>query len=80
MDFVDLNEVVIPPNIVELVPESVARAYRHIAPMLDGLGAVLGALDVQDRAVIEAFLGKVIEVYRNTLPGSTASQWSMRLR
>ena len=49
------------------VPESVARAYRHIAPMLDGLSAVLGALDGQDRAVIEAFLGQVIEVYRNTL-------------
>ncbi|WP_438301488.1 MarR family winged helix-turn-helix transcriptional regulator [Pseudomonas sp. NMS19W] len=53
------------------VPESVAQAYRHIAPMLNGLCTVLGALDVQDRAVIEAFLGQVIEVYRNTLPGST---------
>ena len=25
LDFVDLNEVIIPPSIVELVPESVAR-------------------------------------------------------
>ncbi|MCU0092630.1 MarR family transcriptional regulator [Pseudomonas koreensis] len=55
------------------VPESVAQAYRHIAPMLNGLSAVLGALDDRDRAVIETFLGKVIEVYRNTLPGSTTA-------
>ncbi|WP_392887692.1 MarR family winged helix-turn-helix transcriptional regulator [Pseudomonas migulae] len=55
------------------VPESVAQAYRHIAPMLNGLSAVLGALDVRDRAVIEAFLGQVVEVYRSTLPGSAAS-------
>lgn len=55
------------------VPESVAQVYRHIAPMLNGLGAVLGALDGRDRAVIEAFLGQVIEVYRTTLSGSTAA-------
>lgn len=55
------------------VPESVARAYRHIAPMLDGLSAVLGALDGQDHAVIEAFLGQVIEVYRNTLPDGSGA-------
>ncbi|MCE4052423.1 MarR family winged helix-turn-helix transcriptional regulator [Pseudomonas sp. Au-Pse12] len=53
------------------VPASAAEAYRHIAPMLNGLGTVLGALDGQDRAVVEAFLGQVIEVYRSTLPGST---------
>ena len=55
------------------VPESVAQAYRHIAPMLNGLSAVLGALDERDRAVIETFLGRVIEVYRNTLSGSTTA-------
>ncbi|MBK5529200.1 MarR family transcriptional regulator [Pseudomonas sp. TH06] len=55
------------------VPDSVAQAYRHIAPMLNGLGAVLGALDGQDRAVVEAFLGQVIEVYRSTLPGDSAA-------
>ena len=51
-------------------PASVVQAYRHIAPMLSGLSRVLGALEGQDRAVVEAFLGQVIEVYRNTLPGS----------
>ena len=56
--------------LVRPLPESVAQAYRHIAPMLKGLSGVLGALEGQDRAVVEAFLGKVIEVYRNTLPGS----------
>ncbi|EJM27426.1 MarR family winged helix-turn-helix transcriptional regulator [Pseudomonas sp. GM25] len=55
------------------VPASVVQAYRHIAPMLNGLSAVLGALDDRDRAVIETFLGQVIEVYRNTLPGKTTA-------
>jgi DNA-binding MarR family transcriptional regulator len=55
------------------VPESVAQACRHIAPMLNGLSAVLEALDGKDRAVVEAFLGQVIEVYRTTLPGSTVA-------
>ena len=35
LDFVDLNEVVIPPSIVELVPESVARENADPA---DGRG------------------------------------------
>ncbi|MGU9857411.1 MarR family winged helix-turn-helix transcriptional regulator [Pseudomonas sp. LF245] len=52
------------------LPASVAQAYRHIAPMLGGLSTVLGALEGQDRAVVEAFLGRVIEVYRSTLPGT----------
>ena len=56
--------------LVRPLPESVAQAYRHIAPMLKGLSGVLGALEGQDRAVVEGFLGQVIEVYRNTLPGS----------
>ncbi|MBK5343542.1 MarR family transcriptional regulator [Pseudomonas sp. TH49] len=55
------------------VADSVAQAYRHIAPMLNGLGAVLGALEGQERAVVEGFLGQVIEVYRSTLPGSIDS-------
>ncbi|MCF1487367.1 MarR family transcriptional regulator [Pseudomonas sp. AA27] len=59
--------------LVRPVPESAAQAYRHIAPMLNGLSTVLGALKGQDRSVVEAFLGQVIEVYRRTLPGSTAA-------
>lgn len=55
------------------VPASVALAYQHIAPMLSGLNAVLEALGGQERAVVEAFLGQVIEVYRSTLPGSSAA-------
>lgn len=51
------------------VPASVAEVYRHIAPMLNGLSRVLGALEGQERAVVETFLGRVIEVYRTTLPG-----------
>ena len=39
LDFVDLNEVVIPPSIVELVPESVARE-NAILPMSEEDGAL----------------------------------------
>lgn len=57
--------------LVRPLPASIAHAYQHIAPMLNGLSTVLDALDGQDRAVIETFLGRIIEVYRTTLPGST---------
>ena len=39
LDFVDLNEVVIPPSIVELVPESVARE-NAVLPMAEEDGAL----------------------------------------
>ncbi len=39
LDFVDLNEVVIPPSIVELVPESVARE-NAILPLAEEDGAL----------------------------------------
>ncbi|MCU1781021.1 hypothetical protein NTD89_28880 [Pseudomonas sp. 14P_5.3_Bac1] len=55
------------------VPASVALAYQHIAPMLTGLNAVLATLGGQERAVVEAFLGQVIEVYRSTSPCSSAA-------
>ncbi|TDV67971.1 MarR family winged helix-turn-helix transcriptional regulator [Pseudomonas sp. LP_7_YM] len=58
--------------LVRPVPASVASVYQHIAPMLNGLTAVLDALDGQDRVVVETFLAQVIEVYRSTLPGSAS--------
>ncbi len=39
LDFIDLNEVVIPPSVVELVPESVARE-NAILPMAEEDGAL----------------------------------------
>ena len=39
LDFVDLNEVVIPPSVVELVPETVARE-NAILPMAEEEGAL----------------------------------------
>lgn len=54
--------------LVHPVPASVAQTYRHIAPMLDGLDAVLGALSADERTTIEHFLQQVITVYRTTLP------------
>lgn len=54
--------------LVHPVPASVAQTYRHIAPMLNGLDAVLGGLSSDERTTIEHFLQQVITVYRTTLP------------
>ncbi|NBD14268.1 MarR family transcriptional regulator [Corallococcus sp. Z5C101001] len=45
-------------------PESVARVFQHLTPMLTGLDALVAGLPAADRAVIEQFLGRVIDVYR----------------
>lgn len=54
--------------LVHPVPASVAQTYRHIAPMLNGLDAVLSALSGNERTTIEHFLQQVIAVYQSTLP------------
>ena len=59
--------------LVRPVQASVAQTYRHIAPMLTSLDAVLSALGPTERALIGQFLDRVIAVYRATLPGSVAS-------
>jgi type IV pilus assembly protein PilB len=53
LDYVDLNEVVIPPSVVELVPESVARenAVLPLAEMEDGSLKVI----VSDPLDLETF-------------------------
>jgi DNA-binding MarR family transcriptional regulator len=53
--------------LVRPVQASVAKTYRHIAPMLAGLETVLGALSPDERVTIDRFLGQVIAVYRKTL-------------
>jgi len=60
--------------LVRPVPASVAQTYHHIAPMLTSLDAVLNALDPAERALIDRFLGRVIAVYRTTLPGADTSR------
>lgn len=54
--------------LVHPVQASVAQTYRHIAPMLNGLDAVLGGLSADERTTIEHFLQQVITVYQTTLP------------
>ncbi|MGK5033107.1 MarR family winged helix-turn-helix transcriptional regulator [Janthinobacterium sp. MDT1-19] len=54
--------------LVHPVQASVAQTYRHIAPMLDGLDAVLSGLSADERTMIEHFLQQVINVYQSTLP------------
>lgn len=51
--------------LVKPVQASISQTYRHIAPMLNGLEAVLGSLDQPGRDLIERFLAQVITVYRN---------------
>lgn len=54
--------------LVHPVPASVAQTYTHIAPMLNGLDAVLSGLSASERTTIEHFLQQVIAVYQTTLP------------
>ena len=66
MDFVNLNEVVIPPNIVELVPESVARE-NTVLPLNeedDGTLKVIMSdpLDYDTREKLRFILNRNIEV------------------
>ena len=60
--------------LVHPVQASVAQTYRHIAPMLNGLDAVLGALSADERTTIEHFLQQVTAVYRNTLPNASTKK------
>nr|WKF56394.1 hypothetical protein HUO10_000851 [Paraburkholderia busanensis] len=59
--------------LVRPMQTSIAQTYQHIAPMLNGLDAVLSALDGKRRKVIEQFLAQVIDVYRVTRPGALGS-------
>jgi len=52
LEFIDLNEVVIPPSIVELVPESVARE-NSVLPMAEEDGSL--KVIVSDPSDLEAF-------------------------
>ncbi|MDO8039909.1 MarR family transcriptional regulator [Janthinobacterium sp. SUN137] len=54
--------------LVHPVPASVTQTYTHIAPMLNGLDAVLSGLSAGERTTIEHFLQQVITVYQTTLP------------
>lgn len=47
------------------VEASVERAFEQLAPMIDGLNQVIASLAPADRQVIEGFLDKVVDVYRN---------------
>lgn len=62
----DRRKVLVVPN-----PASVTQIFQELAPMLNGLDAVVTALSAVDRAVIERFLGQAIDVYRAALVSST---------
>jgi type IV pilus assembly protein PilB len=65
LDFIDLNEVVIPPSVVELVPESVARE-NAILPMAEEDGAlrviVSDPLDLDTFEKLRFILNRKVEI------------------
>ena len=65
LDFVNLNEVVIPPSVVELVPESVARE-NAILPMAEEDGSlkviVSDPLDLDTFDKLRFILNRKVEI------------------
>ena len=65
LDFVNLNEVVIPPSIVELVPESVARE-NAVLPLAEDDGTLRvimsDPLDYDTREKLRFILNRNIEI------------------
>ncbi|MGI4983705.1 MAG: MarR family winged helix-turn-helix transcriptional regulator [Janthinobacterium lividum] len=60
--------------LVRPLPDSVSRTYTLLAPMLQGLDALVQTVSAADRAVIETFLDRVIAIYRsNTAPGEDSA-------
>jgi DNA-binding MarR family transcriptional regulator len=57
-DAADRRKVLVVP-----VEASVARAIQQLTPVLESLDAVVAGLSEADRAVVERFLGQVIDVY-----------------
>lgn len=58
----DRRKVVVVP-----APESVTRAFQQLHPVIGGVAAVTQELSDEERRVIEAFLARVIGVYRSSL-------------
>jgi DNA-binding MarR family transcriptional regulator len=59
----DRRGIVVVPN-----PRSVDRAMATLMPMIMGIDRVLDEFEVEDQAVITAYLERVLEVYRAQLP------------
>lgn len=57
------------------VAASLDRAFAQLAPMIDGLDAVIAPLSSGERQIIERFLDQVVDVYGAVagLPSSPAS-------
>ena len=58
----DRRKVVVVP-----AQESVARAFQQLYPVIGGVAAVTQELSDDERIVIEAFLARVVGVYRSAL-------------
>ncbi|TFD85872.1 MarR family transcriptional regulator [Cryobacterium lactosi] len=58
----DRRKIVVVP-----APESVTRAFQQLHPVIGGVAALTQELSDDERAVVEAFLTRVIGVYRSSL-------------
>ncbi|WP_166791784.1 MarR family winged helix-turn-helix transcriptional regulator [Cryobacterium frigoriphilum] len=58
----DRRKVVVVPE-----PGSVEKAFTELMPVIGGVAALEAAMPEADRAVIEAFLGRVVAIYTTAL-------------
>ncbi|RJT87556.1 MarR family transcriptional regulator [Cryobacterium melibiosiphilum] len=58
----DRRKVVVVPE-----PGSVAQAFTELMPVIGGVAALEAAMPEADRAVVEAFLARVVAIYANAL-------------
>lgn len=65
----DRRKVLVVPH-----PASVDLAFQELAPMMNGLDAVVASLSEAEREVVERFLGRVVEVYGAVLNPQDASE------
>lgn len=49
-------------------PESIRAAMEHLLPMIRDVDGVLDEFDDAERAAVQRYLERVVDVYRNNLP------------
>lgn len=54
--------------IVSASGEASDRAYGHVTPLIEGVESVIASLTDSERAVIEAFLRRLLATYDNVTP------------
>lgn len=65
----DRRKIVVVPE-----PGSMARAFIELRPVIGGVAALEAAMPEGDRAVVEAFLARVVQIYAHALEPASVSQ------